>query len=98
MKRLRSPFLYLCRVLFALSVIWAALILGSAGCGSGAVCYRNTDCPIGSGCDKGQCVRDVASAGSSSSAGAAGGSAVVETPDAGDGADAADAADAEPSP
>jgi hypothetical protein len=44
------------------------LFVGS-GCSSGAICYRNTDCPYASDCKQGQCVRRVssdASAGTSS--------------------------------
>ncbi|HYP99677.1 MAG TPA: hypothetical protein VER96_13475 [Polyangiaceae bacterium] len=29
----------------------------SSGCSSGAICYRNTDCPYNSDCKQGQCVR-----------------------------------------
>jgi len=81
------------RALLALGVLGLAQMLGNAGCSSGAICYRNTDCPIGSDCKGGQCVRrpvgDGGVAGSSSvDEGAAGaiddtGSAdASQTPDA----------------
>jgi hypothetical protein len=33
----------------------------SAGCSSGAICYRNTDCPYAADCKQGQCVNRVSS-------------------------------------
>ena len=45
------------RALLALCVFGLALFLANAGCSSGAVCYRNTDCAAGDHCDHGQCMR-----------------------------------------
>jgi len=45
------------RALLAVCVFGLALLLANAGCSSGAVCYRNTDCPVGDHCDHGQCMR-----------------------------------------
>ncbi|HEY0468461.1 MAG TPA: hypothetical protein VGC79_29900 [Polyangiaceae bacterium] len=56
------------RALLALCVFGFAYLLGNSGCSS-PTCYRNTDCPSGSDCTQGQCVRRTsgeASAGSSS--------------------------------
>lgn len=50
----------LLRALLALCVAAFALLLANVGCSSGAVCYRNTDCPTGSSCQSGQCVRSAA--------------------------------------
>jgi hypothetical protein len=62
------------------------LLFASAGCSSGAICYRNTDCPYASDCKQGQCVRRLsseASAGTSSvDTGAAGESDQSQSPDA----------------
>ncbi len=52
----RLSSLYFWRALFALCVIGFALFLGGSGCSSGAVCYRNTDCPVDNHCDHGQCM------------------------------------------
>jgi len=69
-----------------LGVLAAVHLFASAGCSSGAICYRNTDCPYASDCTQGQCVRRLsseASAGSSSvDTGAAGESDQSQTPDA----------------
>jgi hypothetical protein len=72
--------------LLALAVLGLAHLLGNTGCSS-AVCYRNTDCPYGSDCKQGQCVRRVSSeagvAGSSSlDTGSAGEAGASQTPDA----------------
>lgn len=49
------------RALIALCGLgYAYLLLGNAGCSS-PTCYRNTDCPYGSDCIQGQCVRRVSS-------------------------------------
>jgi hypothetical protein len=45
------------RALLALCAVGLALFLANAGCSSGAVCYRNTDCAAGDHCDHGQCLR-----------------------------------------
>jgi len=45
------------RALLALCVLATAQMLANSGCSSGAICYRNTDCPLGSDCKSGQCVR-----------------------------------------
>jgi len=45
------------RALLALCVAAYALLLSNIGCSSGAVCYRKTDCPTGTSCQSGQCVR-----------------------------------------
>jgi hypothetical protein len=44
------------RALFVLCVVAWALAAASAGCSSGAICYRNTDCPVGAHCKDGQCL------------------------------------------
>jgi len=59
------------RALLALCVTGSWYLLGNAGCSSGAICYRNTDCPYASDCKQGQCVNRVVS-----EAGVAGGSSV----------------------
>ena len=70
----------------ALSLLALAQLLANLGCSSGAICYRNTDCPYASDCAQGQCVRRLsseASAGTSSvDTGAAGESDQSQTPDA----------------
>ena len=58
-----------CRALFVLSAAWAALSLSNVGCSSGAVCYRNTDCPVGAHCKEGQCVIVVIDPGDAGTAG-----------------------------
>jgi hypothetical protein len=67
---LRSSFTA-ARALLALCLLGLAHLLGNAGCSSGAICYRNTDCPNASDCKQGQCVRRI-----SSEAGGAGASSV----------------------
>ena len=57
------------------------------GCSSGAICYRNTDCPYASDCKQGTCVRRTSSeagfAGSSSDDDATAGELdASQTPDA----------------
>lgn len=52
------------RALLALGLLGALgllQLLASVGCSSGAICYRNTDCPYASDCKQGQCVRRVSS-------------------------------------
>jgi len=44
------------RALFVFCVLCIVLSVASAGCSSGAICYRNTDCPSGAHCKDGQCV------------------------------------------
>jgi len=75
------------RALLALALFSLAHVLGNAGCSSGAICYRNTDCPNASDCLQGQCVRRVSSeaglAGNGSvDSGAAGEADASQTPDA----------------
>ncbi len=75
------------RVVLALCLLGLAHLLASTGCSSGAICYRNTDCPYASDCKQGQCVRRVSSeagvAGTSSvDPSAAGASDESQTPDA----------------
>ncbi|MEO6602325.1 MAG: hypothetical protein ABIQ16_20760 [Polyangiaceae bacterium] len=53
----------LIRTLLALCITAYALLLASLGCSSGAVCYRQTDCPSGTSCHSGQCVRAVGDGG-----------------------------------
>ncbi|MET0792112.1 MAG: hypothetical protein ABW061_11375 [Polyangiaceae bacterium] len=77
MKRPRLHSLGLLGVTFALFVAAQAFLLANLGCSSGAVCYRQTDCPTGTSCHSGQCVRAVALgdagvAGSDGTAGVAG--------------------------
>lgn len=71
------------KVLLGLCVAGFGFLLANVGCSSGAVCYRQTDCPSGSKCRSGQCVRDVAlgDAGSTSEAdsGTAGGNNTAST-------------------
>jgi len=83
----RLGWLSLLRALLGLCVIGFAHLFASAGCSSGAVCYRHTDCPNDSDCTQGQCVRRIKSeasvAGSSSTDnGAAGETDASQTPDA----------------
>ena len=54
-------------------------LFASAGCSSGAICYRNTDCPYASDCLQGQCVRRVSS---DAAAGATSADDASQTPDA----------------
>ena len=75
------------RAVLALCVLGFAHLLGNTGCSSGAICYRNTDCPYDSDCKQGQCVRRVSSeagvAGNGSvDTSAAGASDDSQTPDA----------------
>ncbi|MES1179214.1 MAG: hypothetical protein ABUL62_33170 [Myxococcales bacterium] len=75
MSRVRLTSSLLLHGLLAVIVASASLFL--ANCSSGAVCYRQTDCPSGSSCKSGQCVRAVANG----DGGLAGGTS--EEPDAG---------------
>lgn len=64
-----------------------ALLHANAGCSSGAVCYRKTDCAVGTDCVRGQCVRqlprsDAGAADSSSVALDADTADLSQTPDA----------------
>jgi len=73
--------------LLALCVLGLTQLLGSTGCSSGAICYRNTDCPYASDCKQGTCVRRTSSeagfAGSSSDDDATAGELdASQTPDA----------------
>ncbi len=77
MRPLRISSVGLLDALLALCVLGYAFLLGNLGCSSGAVCYRQTDCPSGTSCKSGACVRAVASG----DAGIAGGTS--EDPDAG---------------
>jgi len=77
------------RALLALCVLGALAalhLLASAGCSSGAICYRNTDCPYASDCKQGQCVRrvsnDAAAGASGTESDDAGESDASQTPDA----------------
>lgn len=77
------------RALVALCVLVLLNLLhlfASAGCSSGAICYRNTDCPYASDCKQGQCVRrvssDAAAGAGSLDDGAAGALDQSQTPDA----------------
>lgn len=55
--RLRRPSsVELWQVLIVLCVAGFVLVLANSGCSSGAICYRNTDCPVGFECDHGQCL------------------------------------------
>lgn len=60
---LRLSSVTLLRALLALCVAAYALLLATLGCSSGAVCYRQTDCPSGTSCHGGQCVRAVGDGG-----------------------------------
>ncbi|HYQ45669.1 MAG TPA: hypothetical protein VER11_27035 [Polyangiaceae bacterium] len=89
MASLRSSRRSAARALLALcllAIVGLLHLFASAGCSSGAICYRNTDCPYASDCKQGQCVRRVsseASAGTSSvDDGAAGAVDQSQTPDA----------------
>ncbi len=78
MNTARHSSILLLKVLLGLCVALFGFFLANLGCSSGAVCYRQTDCPTGTSCHNGQCVRDVAlgDAGSTSEdvdAGTAGG-------------------------
>jgi len=85
--RFKLPFFTPARVLLALSLLALAQLLANLGCSSGAICYRNTDCPYASDCKQGTCVRRISSeggvAGSSSvDTSSAGASGESQTPDA----------------
>lgn len=70
------------RTVIALSLLVLLNVLhlfASTGCSSGAICYRNTDCPYNSDCKQGQCVRRASSE-------AAAGATSVEDGAAGDSA------------
>jgi hypothetical protein len=58
MRRLCFTPTVLLHALLAVTLAGFSLLL--ANCSSGAVCYRQTDCPSGSSCKSGQCVRAVA--------------------------------------
>jgi hypothetical protein len=77
----------LARALLALATLTLVHLLGNTGCSSGAICYRNTDCPYASDCKQGQCVRRTSSEagiadGGSADGGAAGEADMSQTPDA----------------
>lgn len=77
MTRDRLPSLETRRVALAVTALVfmvSALVVGSSGCSSGAVCYRKTDCALGSSCEQGQCVRQPAAV---ADAGVAGGAAAT---------------------
>lgn len=80
-----SPHIFVRALFVACVVLGFALLLGNEGCSSGAICYRNTDCPYASDCKQGTCVRRTASeagGGSSIDLGAAGQTDASQTPDA----------------
>jgi hypothetical protein len=86
-RTLRSPArasLARIRALLALCALGITYLLGNAGCSSGDVCFRNTDCPYASDCKHGYCVRrsESVAGGSSVDTGAAGESDMSQTPDA----------------
>jgi hypothetical protein len=78
LARLLSP-RSLWHALLALCIFEFVLLLVNAGCSSGAICYRNTDCPLGFDCDGGQCVRLVPGVSDSSGGSDAGGGAPSST-------------------
>jgi len=85
MKSIRLSPRAVVRALFVLCLLGIAFLLGNLGCSSGAICYRNTDCPYASDCKQGTCVRRLSSeagGGSSIDEGAAGAIDASQTPDA----------------
>jgi hypothetical protein len=72
----------LARALLTLCVLGLAHLLANAGCSSGAICYRNTDCPYDSDCKQGQCVRRNSNEAGVADTGAAGEADMSQTPDA----------------
>ena len=92
MNRLHLSSMTVLRVVFALCVAAGAFLLGNLGCSSGDICYRQTDCPLGTSCRSGKCVRvvalgdagtaddsDAAAAATAGTAGTAGGGGDVAT-------------------